>query len=100
MTITLFYRRFKGGHAPTGNTEYVKETVPETLGFGVFRTFVGPFTGKGQGAIAYFIPGERHFLSFWGGNITRNVKMRCWRDCKIMFAIAILFKQGRLPSPF
>lgn len=60
VTIILFNRSFKRCYPPPGNAEYIKETVPKTFCFGIFRTFRCPLTAKGQSAITYFISGKGH----------------------------------------
>jgi len=53
-------RFFKAGNGAAGDAEDVEKFVPEGLLFGLLALDAGPFFGEGDGAVANFVPGERH----------------------------------------
>lgn len=49
---------FEGGDGAAFDAEDVEEFVPEGLGFGAFFGGALPLVGKGDGALADFVPGQ------------------------------------------
>jgi hypothetical protein len=56
----FFYRLLECSDRTTADAEDVEEFVPEGLALGGFAGFTLPVFAEGDGAVANFVPRERH----------------------------------------
>lgn len=54
------YRFLEAGYCAAVDAKHVKKVIPKCLLFGLFPFGARPFVCKGDGAVANFVPGERH----------------------------------------